>query len=182
MSYTFSYDLTRAEAKLRVKLLTKHVYSGGWRVAAQSYAVFTGVSHGVAGFLFSFIFINALWGGIESYTHLWYILAFAAIAAILSVGELLRRHAAHVYLQSGIFKDQRIQISSDGISRDNGRSMQRISWTDVDGLVEGSKMLVLCVGNTGIALPDRLLAEIGDPEDLRAQTKAWFEKAREVSA
>lgn len=182
MSFSFSYDLTVAEARLGVKLLSKHVYSGGWRVAAWAYSLFAGMSYVCAGFIFSFIFFNALLDDIESYVCIWYILALTAGFAMLLAERLLRRHAAKVYLQSGILKDQRIQISIDGISLDNGRSMQRVSWTDVDGLVEGSKMHVLCIGSTGIALPDRLLAEIGDPADLRAQTKAWFEQAREVSA
>ncbi|WP_158969057.1 hypothetical protein [Chachezhania sediminis] len=174
----FGYRLTKAEVKTGGQAVSRSIYSGGARIGwiAQQASVSVGI--GVLPFLAGYFIITAAGATPEANAREWLLLSLV-IGGILVV-LIQRNERRRLAVTTKVVDDGawRMAIDSQGLSMTNGRSKAFNAWADCDDLVEAKRMIVLRVGAVGYAIPDRLLAQVGDVADLRRQIVSWYAASR----
>ncbi|MFZ7093334.1 YcxB family protein [Primorskyibacter sp. 2E233] len=183
MMYEFDYTPTKAEVAKGMQMACRSIYRGGWTILTLLYGVFVGASFAMAGFIISFLVFRAF-----GYSNAgqqapigWWLVAMAFAAGMMSFGRVIRRRSAEAYLTGPVMKGQRLSLSDEGISFNNGRSHSLTVWSDIDTIQEAKQLIMPTMGNQGYVLPDRMLAQAGDSLEIRDQIKAWHSAARRAA-
>lgn len=171
------YAPSPAEVKAGMKLTCVPLYAGGWRAALITYSLVQGVALGVA-FIFLSYLLALFFGDVPGPASYLIFVFFALLSLAYWILErLIKNRGARFYLDSLLMRGQELGLSSEGIMFTNGRSRTFLDWRDVERIVETPEMLVATLGYQGIVMPDRILAEAGDPAAIRSAIKAWHDVA-----
>jgi hypothetical protein len=69
-------------------------------------------------------------------------------------------------------------LSPAGITFANGRSTSFFDWRDVGQIAQTRGMAVATLDYQGVVMPDRLLAQMGDPDTIKGQIISWHQSAQ----
>jgi hypothetical protein len=173
VEYKAPYALTDREVQVGMKLACAPLYAGGWRVAVIVYALVQGIALGVAFVALSFVLARMVGDVPGSAGYLMYLLFAIFGLAYWVLERRIKRRSTLVYLDCLLMKDQNLHLTEDGIAFMNGRSRSFFHWSDIENLVETGEMIVATFGYQGVAMPNRILAKAGDPEEIRMAIKNW---------
>ena len=176
--FDMPYSLTDTEMHKGTKLTCSAHLKGRWRITLLAYVVMQRLALSL-GFMFAAYLVVRSIGEVPGKdTYLMFVLFFLFGLVFLSLERGVNKRGARLYEDSLVMQDQKVQLSSSGITFANGRSTTQLDWRDVDEVFEGSAMIVPTVGYQAVVLPDRVLALAGDPAALRQQIHKWHQAAR----
>ena len=169
MTWTFPYTPTLTEVQVGMTLASQPAFSRAGRVFLYALGGMMGVCYVITGFSVFAVAI-ALTGGDPQDRFFWWWLPGMIFAAVMMVlARVPKRLLARAYLNGRNLQGQKITLAAEGIRFDNSRSHSLVSWADVAAIVDGKSLSVASVGNVGVILPYRLLAQVGDPVAIREQ-------------
>ena len=171
------YAPTEKEIFLGTRLAANPLFKGGWKLAAITYGIFQGAGIGLlcAGLA---VLTGWLFGLISGDGNHWVLAIFLLFSLLYWLLErALKTRGAAAYRNSLLMKGQTMRIDAKGITFSNGRSRSLMDWRDISGITTHKSMLVPTLSNQGIVIADRMLAEIGDVSELRAQITGWYQAA-----
>lgn len=174
MTVEFRFDPTKAEVAQCGGLLARHIYPGGWFPAFYLYNIFAFVgvlvlSAGAAGLAWDKF-------GISLPVQL--AIMIGIYLGYLFWMQTLNRRRVRTYLNSSLIGGMTTTLSDRGLAFTNGRSSSLTDWRDVDRLVESKTLMVACLGHQGYPLSDRMLAQAGNPAEVKSQIRRWYAEAR----
>jgi hypothetical protein len=173
MTWTFPYTPTLTEVQVGMTLASRPAFSRAGRVFLHALGGMMGFCYVITGFSIFAVAI-ALTGGDPQDRFFWWWLPGMIFAAVMMVlARVPKRLLARAYLNGRIHQGQKITLAPEGIRFDNGRSHSLVAWADVAAIVGGKTLSVAIVGNVGVILPHRLLAQVGDPATIREQIGEW---------
>lgn len=174
MTVEFPSDPTRAEIARSGVLLNRHILPGKW--FWLNYLLF----------IIIYVSVMVLAAGVAVLASDRFAVSLPVQLAIMigiysafALGlHVLNRRRVQTHMDSALRGGMTTTLSTRGIAFDNGRSSGLTDWRDIDRLLEGKALTVACVGHVGYIISDRMLAQAGDPVELKAQIRRWYAEAR----
>ncbi|QGX96922.1 YcxB family protein [Roseovarius faecimaris] len=173
------YQPTQGEVRQGMKLTSRAIYSGRWRVAAFAYSFVRGAGLALVAYMLAYALAGWLGHRLESRSWLFYTLLAMFFLVVFGLQAAIFWRSARAYLFALTKETPRIRLSARGIRLSSDLSESLTDWRDISDLMTGKGILVAVQGNQGIVIPERLFAsQGGDTGGLREALQGWFRAAK----